>query len=132
MLRILEQKNFTAYENIIQNLNLPELTELHLSEALDDENHIKGWILYAYQPEQILIYSLDDGNDWNYCDGLVRSVLFKAQLRGIEKAVFKITDQAMLARLEKLNFVRNDNKILENISEIMENCKKCKENSANT
>ncbi|MBR1529047.1 MAG: hypothetical protein IJ642_07075 [Oscillospiraceae bacterium] len=132
MLRILEQKNFTAYQNQIQNLNLPEPAELHLSEALDDENAVKGWILYAYQPERIVIYSLDDGNDWNYCDGLVRSVLFKAQLRGIEKAVFEIADQTVFARLKTLGFVKNDNKILENISEVMENCKKCKENPANT
>ena len=132
MLRILEQKNFDAYQQMIQNLNISAEFPLHLTEALDDENQVKGYILYAYQPEAVFIYALDDGHDWNYCDGLVRSGLFKAQLRGLEKAIFQISDSAMQERLVKLGFVKNSQNILENISEVMENCKKCKENTANT
>ena len=132
MLRILEQKHLEAYQEIIRNLNLPEFTQLHLTEALDDADAVKGWILYAYQPEQISIYALHDGNDWNYCDGLIRSVLFKAQLRGIEKAVFEITNPEIRERIQKLGFVKNNQNFFENISEIMESCKKCKENPANT
>ena len=132
MLRILEQKNFDAYQQLIQNLNLPSELQIHLTEALDDENQVKGYILYAYQPESVLIYALDDGQDWNYCDGLIRSVLFKAQLRGLEKAVFQMPDSAVKERLVKLGFVKNNQNILENISEVMESCKKCKENPSNT
>ncbi len=132
MLRILEQKNLDSYQEIISRLPLPEFTQLHLTEALDDDDAVKGWILYAYQPEQILIYALNDGNDWNYCDGLVRSVLFKAQLRGLEKAVFEISQPEIMARIAKLGFVKNNQNSLENISEVMESCKKCKENPANT
>ncbi len=132
MLRILEQKNFSAYQEIIKNLNISELNAPHLSEALDDADAVRGWILYAYQPEKIIIYALDDGKDWNYCDGLIRSVLFKAQLRGLEQAVFEITNPEILSRIEKLEFVKNNQKHIENISEIMESCKKCKENPTNT
>ena len=132
MLRILEQKNFDAYQQKIQDLQLPSDLPMHLTEALDDDNQVKGYILYAYQPEAVIIYLLNDGQDWNYCDGLVRSVLFKAQLRGLEKAVFEITDSVLKERLVKLGFVKHDEKVLENISEIMESCKKCKENPSNT
>ncbi len=132
MLRILEQKNFDAYQQLIKNLNLPAELQIHLTEALDDENQVKGYILYAYQPEAVLIYALDDGQDWNYCDGLVRSVLFKAQLRGLEKAVFHISDSAVKERLVKLGFVKNNQNTLQNIMEVMESCKKCKENPSNT
>ncbi|MBR1554756.1 MAG: hypothetical protein IJ644_05100 [Oscillospiraceae bacterium] len=132
MLRILEQKNLERYQEIIQNLNLPENTSLHLTEALDDADAVKGYILYAYHPEQIGIYALNDGNDWDYCDGLVRSVLFKAQLRGIERAVFEITNPEIRERIQKLGFVKNNQNSLENISEVMESCKKCKENPSNT
>ena len=120
MLRILEQKNFDAYQQLIKNLNLPAELQIHLTEALDDENQVKGYILYAYQPEAVLIYALDDGQDWNYCDGLVRSVLFKAQLRGLEKAVFHISDSAVKERLVKLGFVKNNQNTLQNIMEVME------------
>ncbi|GEM_PF-279039 len=132
MLRILEQKNLDAYQEIIRQTAIPDSAQLHLTEALEEDDSVKGWILYAYQPEQILIYALDDGKDWNYCDGLLRSVLFKAQLRGIEKAVLEIPDSAVMEKISRLGFVKNEQKIIESISEIMENCKKCKENPANT
>lgn len=132
MLRILEQKNLEAYQDKIKQLAVPADIPLHLTEALDDHHEIQGYILYAYQPEAVSIYALDDHQDWNYCDGLVRSVLFKAQLKGIQKAVFMIQDTKMIERLVKLGFIKNNQNTLENIMEVMENCKKCKEKSANT
>ncbi len=131
MLEILEQKNLDAYQEILKNLQISGQAELHLSEA-KEENSVKGYIIYAYEPEQVLIYVVSDGGDWNQCDGLVRSVLFKAQLRGLYRAVFLVQDIQMQERLAKLGFMKNDQKILGNIMEVMENCKKCKENPANT
>ncbi|MDE6657867.1 MAG: hypothetical protein K2J88_04720, partial [Oscillospiraceae bacterium] len=62
----------------------------------------------------------------------VRSVLFKAELKGLQKAVFFVQDMQMQDRLIKLGFMKNSQKTLENIMEVMENCKKCKEKPANT
>lgn len=131
MLEILEQKNLDAYQEILKNLQISGQAELHVSEAREEQN-IKGYIIYAYEPEQVLIYAVSDGGDWNQCDGLVRSVLFKAQLRGLHRAVFLLQDFQMQERLAKLGFMKNNQKALENIMEVMENCKKCKENPANT
>lgn len=129
MLTILEQKDLSAYQDLIKTL--PDKSELHLSEAHDGEK-VKGWILYTYETDQVVIYDVNDGGDWNYCDGLVRSVLFKAELRGIERALFCVDSETMLQRLRTLHFVNNDENILESIADIMNGCQKCKEKSANT
>ena len=127
MLRILEAKDVSAYAALLSQL--PQ--DVHVSEAVENDG-VKGFVVYAYEPEQVVIYAVDDGQDYNYCDGLVRSVLFKAELKGIERAEFRMDDAHMLARLHTLRFVKNNEKTLENIADIMENCKKCKENTANT
>lgn len=130
MLEILEQKNLDGYQDILKNLQVGQ-AELHISEVKEEQT-VKGYIIYAYELEQVLIYAISDGNDWNQCDGLVRSVLFKSELRGLNKAVFLIQDLQMQERLVKLGFMKNNQKNINNIMEVMENCKKCKENTANT
>lgn len=130
MLRILEQKDLSAYEEQLSPL-VTGTEGLHLTEAKENDD-VKGFIAYAYESEQVVIYALDDGGDLNYCDGLVRSVLFKAELRGLERAVFQVEGAAILKQLKTLGFVKNDEKILENIADIMGNCRKCGENPANT
>lgn len=139
MLEILEQKNPENYQEILKEIRSrknPRISgledaEIHISEAIENQD-VKGWILYAYQSGQVIIYEVSDGGDWNQCDGLVRSVLFKAQLRGINQAWFLEENPVMIQRLAKLGFMKNNQKKLNNIMDVMENCKKCKENPANT
>ena len=115
----------------MENISVPEYEEFHISEAKENDE-VKGYIIYSYAPEQVTIYDVNDGHDLNYCDGLVRSVLFKAELKGIEKAVFLVDNPEMLKRLALLRFVQDDKNTIENISDLMQNCEKCKENPANT
>lgn len=129
MLSILEAADTARYASLLDKLSLP--AGFHLSEAKENDA-VKGFIVYAYEPEQVVIYALDDGHDYNYCDGLVRSVLFKAELRGIEQALFCLEDAAMLERLRTLRFIQNDEKVLNPIADIMESCKNCRDNPANT
>ncbi len=129
MLAIVETQDFSAYTDILAALTLPE--GFHLTEA-KEEDGVKGYIIYAYEPEQVVIYALQDGHDLNCCDGLVRSVLFKAELRGIGRAAFRVQDMAMLERLRMLRFIQNDENVLHSIADIMESCKNCRENPANT
>ncbi len=131
MLTIIEQKDLSAYAELLRGLPIPAGTVLHLTEAKDGDA-VKGYIAYSYEPEQVVIYTVADGGDWDQCDGLVRSVLFKAELKGIEQAFFPVEDAAMLQRLQKLGFVKNAEKMLYSIADIMESCKKCGENQANT
>jgi hypothetical protein len=127
VLEIIEQKNPDAYRELFGALQTKSDAPLHLTEAMEN-GEAKGYILYAYEPEYVAVYAVSDGGDWNLCDGLVRSVLFKAELRGIEKAVFVMEQEDMLLRMRKLGFVNNAENILYNIQEIMERCEKCKEN----
>lgn len=131
MLRILEQTNLLKYSDITANLQLTPFDELHISEAAEADG-VKGYIIYSYTPEAVTIHALDDGGDLNYCDGLVRSVLFKAELKGIERAVLRIEAPEMHHRLEMLRFVQNGQNVLENIAAIMDSCKSCKENHGTT
>ena len=131
MLTILEQKDFSCYTDVISGLDGDLTALLHISE-LTEPDGVKGYIIYAYQPEQVVICALDDGGDLNYCDGLVRSVLFKAELKGLERAAFRIDSEKMRERLQLLGFVKNNENILEPIADIMDSCKSCKENPANT
>ncbi len=126
MLEIVEQKNMTSYRELLEQIAAPAETRLYLTEALD-KGEVLGYIVYAYEPEQVAVYAVNDGGDMCLCDGLVRSVLFKAELRGLERAVYPLTDEAMLQRIRSLHLAQNDGNVLENIHEIMESCKKCKE-----
>lgn len=131
MLEIVEQKHLDAYAELLDNLPAPKGTKLYLTEALE-KNEVQGYIVYAYEPDRVAIYAVSDGGDLYLCDGLVRSVLFKGELKGLEKAVFNLQDAAMMERMKSLHFVQNDGNTLDDIREIMESCKKCKENQRNT
>lgn len=129
MLKILEQQNTAPYQEILDGINTPY--KLYLTEAMDGEQ-VTGYILYAYEPDAVAVHVVDDGGDLMLCDGLVRSVLFKGLLRGLNKGVFRLTDEAMMAKMHTLRFVKSDENTLENIAEIMDNCKSCRESHGNT
>ncbi|MBR1897415.1 MAG: hypothetical protein IJ825_00905 [Oscillospiraceae bacterium] len=131
MMTILAQPDLTAYRERIAALELPVWMPVMASEAKDGDA-VRGSILYSYEPELVTIFDVADQGDLACLDGLVRSVLFKAQLRGIGRAVFRVNDPAMRSRLEMLRFVKNDENILENIAEIMDSCKSCRKNPETT
>lgn len=129
MLKILEQTNLEPYREIMDGIQSEH--QLYLTEAMEGEQ-VTGYIVYAYEPEQVAVYAVDDGGDLYLCDGLVRSVLFKGLLRGLNRAVFRLTDVGMMEKMRTLRFVKNDENSLENIAGIMDNCKSCKESQGNT
>ncbi len=129
MLKILEQPNTAPYQEIFDGIRTDY--PLYLTEAMDGDK-VTGYIVYAYEPEQVAVHALDDGGDLMLCDGLVRSVLFKGLLRGLNKGVFRVTDASMMEKIRTLRFVKSDKIVLENIAEIMDNCKSCKESQRNT
>ena len=129
MLKILEQTNHEPYRAVLDTIcsEYP----LYLTEAMDGEQ-VTGYIVYAYEPDAVAVHAVDDGGDLMLCDGLVRSVLFKGLLRGLNKGVFRLQDAAMLDKMRTLRFVNNGQNTLENIAEIMDNCKSCRESRGNT
>ena len=129
MLKILEQTNHEPYRAVLDTIR--SQYPLYLTEAMDGEQ-VTGYIVYAYEPDAVAVHAVDDGGDLMLCDGLVRSVLFKGLLRGLNKGVFRLQDTAMLDKMRTLRFVNNGQNTLENIAEIMDNCKSCRESRGNT
>lgn len=129
MLKILEQTNHEPYRALLDAIRSE--SPLYLTEAMDGEQ-VTGYIVYAYEPDAVAVHAVDDGGDLMLCDGLVRSVLFKGLLRGLNKGVFRLQDTAMLDKMRTLRFVNNGQNTLENIAEIMDNCKSCRESRGNT
>ena len=62
------------------------------------------------------------------CDGLVRSVMFKSVLKGIEVMEFALSDTAGFDDLRKLRFLTGDSRICEDLNSFMNGCESCKEN----
>lgn len=125
MLEIQEVSGTEGYESVIAQAGG---ADVHITEALDKGRAI-GFIAYAYGTEQTTVYACDDGGDLMLCDGLVRSVMLKSALKGIERMEFALTDDAAYAQLRRLRFLTEDSRVCEDLSSFMNGCESCKHNS---
>lgn len=64
----------------------------------------------------IVITDLESDKELYY-DGLCRTVLAYANVRGIDRAVFEITDERQLYRLRGFGFITEDSKVMESITD---------------
>ena len=122
MLEIREKFDTSGYESIKL---LADINNLHITEAIE-KNQVAGFIAYAYESERTLVYDYYDNNDLMLCDGLVRSVMLKSVLKGIETMVFKIPDVDKFRNLRKLHFLSDNSNICENLNSFMNSCESCK------
>lgn len=122
MLEIQERFDNTGYEHITAAAGI---NNVHITEALDGGRSI-GFIAYAYEAERTVIYDLDDGGDLMLCDGLVRSVMLKSAMKGIETMIFELPDTSKLAPLVRLRFLAPGSNVCENIDGFMNACEHCK------
>ena len=117
MLEIHEKKNTDGYENIIQNI---DCQYLHIVESINGDS------VYSVDENGVTIYDFDS-SDMNVTDGIIRTILFKAMLSGINECIFEIKDENKIHNLTKLGFVMEHEQCINDISNFMINCKKCKE-----
>lgn len=122
MLEIQEKFDTQGYEEIIAAAGA---NNVHITEAID-KGQSMGYIAYAYEAERTVVYGYDDGGDLMLCDGLVRSVMFKSVLKGIETMIFQLTDKDGFANLRKLKFLEGDSTVCENLDSFMNSCQNCK------
>lgn len=122
MLEIQEKFDTTGYEMLTGRAGN---NNLHITEAMEQGSAV-GFIAYAYQAESTVVYDYNDNGDLMLCDGLVRSVMFKSVLKGIETMIFDIPDNDKFDNLKKLRFLSGDSNICENLDSFMNACESCK------
>ena len=60
------------------------------------------------------------------CDGLVRSVMLKSVLKGINHMLFQIEDESKFETLRKLRFLSGDSRQCGDLESFMNGCQSCK------
>ena len=106
MLEIQEKFDTVGYEELA---NKAGSAELHITEALD-RGEVIGFIAYSYGTDRTVVYDYDDCGDMMLCDGLVRSVMLKSVLKGINHMLFELPDNSKFETLKKLRFVVGDSR----------------------
>ncbi len=122
MLEIHEKKSFEGYENIVSKINAEKIKviESFSSDVVD------GYGVYSVSGDKITVYDYD-GSDLNIIDGIIRTILFKGQFKGINVCEFALLDESKYDKLKALKFINDSDKIIHDIADFMNNCKKCKE-----
>lgn len=120
MLEIQEKFDKAGYEELTEKAD-----NLHITEAME-QGRATGYIAYAYEADRTIVYDYDDNGDIMLCDGLVRSVMFKSVLKGIETMIFDIPDRKKFDNLKKLRFLSGDSNVCENLNGFMNACSSCK------
>lgn len=121
MLQILKKDGTDGYERVLGELELSANPNISISEAVDGGN-VNGYCIYELRPDGITVYMISDGGDLMLADGILRSVLFLAAFKGVEKAVFEKGSEKVPNRLGILK----DGNVLEPISDIFGGCEGCK------
>ena len=122
MLEIQEKFDTVGYEELA---NKAGSAELHITEALD-RGEVIGFIAYSYGTDRTVVYDYDDCGDMMLCDGLVRSVMLKSVLKGINHMLFELPDNSKFETLKKLRFVVGDSRQCVDLDSFMNGCEHCK------
>lgn len=121
MLEIKEKLFADGYESTVE---YADCENLHITEALDGKK-VTGYIAYSYEKDRTIIYDYNDGGELLLCDGLVRSVILKSTLKGIESVEFKLSCKDKYLNLYKLKFLHENETVVENINVFMNGCQNC-------
>lgn len=126
MLEILQAKNKEKYRDKITQLNLDFDTSFAVEAA--DEGNSLGYGIYHFDIDDdynplVEIDYIYDNSDILLLDGIIRSILFLAMMRQVDKAKFSLTQTDEIA---KLGFVQNNYNYLDSIAKFMSKCKSCK------
>ncbi|MCD8328619.1 MAG: hypothetical protein LUC25_05930 [Ruminococcus sp.] len=120
MLEIKVATDREEYFEKLSKLGLDE--ELTLVVESYDKGEVNGYGFYHLEGDSVSIDYIESYQDLILFDGIVRSILFKAMLSGIDKAVFS---DAQLGKFQMLGFVQNNYKTIDSIGEFLSKCKSC-------
>ena len=121
MLEIQEKLTDGGYEELRARVSG---AVLHITEALDG-GEVTGFIAYSYENDRTVVYDFDDVGELLLCDGLVRSVMFKSCMKGIETMSFELPSEDKYAPLRKLRFLQEGSTVCDDLDGFMNACEHC-------
>lgn len=123
MLEIHEAKNINDYKSVTDRL--PEGREYKIIESYSPDGSITGSGIYAFVDDTVVICDCRFGSDLDLCDGIIRTILFKAMLRGTDIGKCEAFDGEKNI-FDVMKYPHIDYTI-ESIDNFLNSCKKCKE-----
>ena len=124
MLEIRQKNDITGYAGYLWDYQLTA-DEIQIVEAFEKEKVI-GFCIYSYTEDSVEIYHAKYGDNISLFDCIIRTVLFKAFLKGINKARYHFNDMSLLYKLK----LADDYGItLSSIENVMNSCGNCKNSS---
>ena len=121
MLEIHERHDTLGYENVINTI-LSENVKIVESK---NGNETNGYGIYSIGENGIAIHDYSSP-ELEIVDGIIRTILFKGMLGGINSCKFLVRDAEKQEQLKKLGFISDTQKNIEDINDFMSNCKNCK------
>lgn len=127
MLQILQTRHIESYTKLIDELGLSD-EAVNVVEATEN-GEITGIGVYHmdFARGQVVIDHAQYG-DILLADGIYRSILFLAVLRGTEQARFEVGEK-LADDCIRLGFISRESNVLENINDILDGCKNCSNNA---
>lgn len=124
MLEIHEVKDISYYKKIADNLPVhPQ--NLKAVEAMSRDGKVIGSGIYSYEDGNVVIYTCEYGDDTDLGDGILRSILFKAMLKGIDTGVC-IAENDGINLFNKMKYTKPDSNKIESINDFLNKCRRCK------
>ena len=99
---------------MITILRNPEIADKLVFDMKEDGKRVGGITAKLSNSGDVVITGLESEKELYY-DGLCRSVLAYANIRGINRAFFDIDDERQLYRLKGFGFITDDSKTLDDI-----------------
>ena len=93
-----------------------EIADKLVFDMKEDDRRVGG-ITAKLSPNGDVVITVLESEKELYYDGLCRTVLAYANIRGIDRAIFEITDERQLYRLRGFGFITAESNVLESISE---------------
>ncbi|MGN1480806.1 hypothetical protein [Porcipelethomonas sp.] len=122
MLEIHEKTDIAGYEHAVEKINVDSI---HIVESFNGKEK-NGYGIYSVNEDNVIIYDYKS-NELDITDGIIRTILFKGMLGGKNRCEFELTDNEKYDDMIKLGFINKNVKCINDISDFMSNCKKCKE-----
>lgn len=120
MLEIHERHDTIGYENVINTI-LSENIKIVESK---NGNTTNGYGIYSVGENGLAIHDYNS-SELEIIDGIIRTILFKGMLGGINRCDFQVRDVDKQEKLKRLGFINNDLKSIEDINNFMSSCKHC-------